>query len=257
MAWNSAWKRRVGRERSTGRAYLPIKLLPIREIKLYASSTSTIYYIPIRGDQTHMLAIQKSSRRISRAVVGILALVLFASGGYILTLVLAPVAGPLTIMKPIEVKSLPQPTKANRIVVPKIGVDIAYDKGVAALDRGAEWRQPDRGNPESGGNFIIAAHRFSIQPTPQETIRKSPFYNIDKLTLGDKIIVDYSGKRYGYEIESIKTVKPTQTEIEARSETAKLTLYSCELGGQEAGRVVLVAKPLGLVALDSPEPTIR
>lgn len=36
-------------------------------------------------------------------------------------------------MKPIEVKSLPQPTKANRIVVPKIGVDIAYDKGVASI----------------------------------------------------------------------------------------------------------------------------
>ena len=214
--------------------------------------------IPVRGDKTHMLAIEKkSNRRVGRAAMGSLALLLLASGGYILALVFAPVAGPLTVMRPIEVKSLPQPTQSNRIVVPKIGVDIPYDKGVVALDRGAQWRYPDRGNPETGGNFIIAAHRFSIQPTPQETIKKSPFYNIDKLVVGDKIVVDYSGKRYGYEIESIKNVEPTQVEIEAQSETAKLTLYSCELGGAEAGRVVLVAKPLGLVALGSTEPTIR
>lgn len=205
-----------------------------------------------------MLAIKKKSHRgIGRTAAGLLSLAMLASGGYVLTLVLAPVAGPLTVMKPIEVRSLAQPTEANRIIVPKIGVNIPYDDGAVALDRGAQWRYPERGNPESGGNFIIAAHRFSIQPTPQETIKKSPFYNIDKLTIGDKIVVDYSGKRYGYEIESIKTVEPTQIEIENQSEEAKLTLYSCELSGEESGRVVLVAKPLGLVALGTSDDSIR
>ena len=153
-------------------------------------------------------------------------------------------------MKPIEVRSLPAPQATdNRVIIPKIGVNIPYDKGAASLDRGAEWRYPERGNPEKGGNFIIAAHRFSIQPTPQGTIEKSPFYHIDKLAVGDKIVIDYIGTRYGYEIEKIFTVKPTQVEIEAPSTDAKLTLYTCELDGSDAGRVVVVAKPLGKVAL--------
>lgn len=183
-------------------------------------------------------------------MIGIFALCLMAGGLYLLFLVASPSLAPLIVMKPIDVKALPEPKRTdNRIVIPKIGVNIPYGEGTAALDRGAEWRYPSRGNPETGGNFIIAAHRFSIQPTPQGTIEKSPFYNIDKLVIGDKIIADYSGVRYGYEITKIFDVKPTQIEIEAPSTEAKLTLYSCELGGSDAGRIVVVAKLLGKVAL--------
>lgn len=168
-----------------------------------------------------------------------------------LTLVAAPTIAPLILTRSIDVRALPAPEeKDNRIVIPKIGVNIPYGEGAASLDKGAEWRWPDRGNPERGGNFIIAAHRFSIQPTPLGTIEKSPFYNIDKLVVGDKIVVDYNGTRYGYEVTKIFEVKPTQIEIEAPSEEPKLTLYSCELGGSDAGRVVIIGKPLGKVALN-------
>lgn len=185
-----------------------------------------------------------------RLIIGVFTLLLLAGGGYLAALIASPIAGPLTVMKPIDVQTLPTPT-ANRVVIPKIGVNIAYDEGKVALDRGAQWRYPERGNPATGGNFILAAHRFSIQPTPMSTIEKSPFYNISKLDVGDKIVVDYEGRRYGYSIEQIKTVAPNAIEIEAPSETAKLTLYSCGLDGAEGDRVVLVSKPLGLVALDN------
>ena len=176
---------------------------------------------------------------------------MFAAGVYLLALVAAPSVAPFIAMKPIEVAALPKPrTTDNRIIIPKIGVNIPYGSGAAALDRGAEWRYPNNGNPASGGNFVIAAHRFSIQPTPQSTIEKSPFYHIDKLIVGDKIIVDYNGERYGYEINNIFDVQATQTEIEASSTEAKLTLYSCELGGADTGRIVVTAKLLGKVKID-------
>ena len=199
-----------------------------------------------------MLVIQKreGKRKILSASVALAAFSILLGGLYVLTLVSAPALAPLISLKPISVNALPAPTKAeNRIVIPKIGVNIAYAPGAASLDRGAEWRYPDRGNPETGGNFIIAAHRFSIQPTPQGTVEKSPFYNIDKLVLGDKIIVDYQGVRYAYQIDKIFSVAPTQTEIEAPSQTPKLTLYSCELGGSSAGRDVITATPMGKVAV--------
>lgn len=197
---------------------------------------------------------KKQKRRRFTLLVPAVAILLFAGGLYVLSLTFAPSVAPLTVQKPITVSALPAPAKTeNRIVIPKIGVNIPYAAGAASLDRGAEWRKPDNGNPAEGGNFVIAAHRFSIQPTPMGTIEKSPFYNIDKLVVGDKIIVDYLGVRYAYEIDKIFDVKPSQTDIEARTDTAKLTLYSCELGGSDAGRVVITAKPLGKVALGNGE----
>lgn len=166
-----------------------------------------------------------------------------------LSLVSAPIIMPL-VVKPLDPKALASPQVGeNRIIIPKIGVDIPYQKGEAALDTGAWWRHPERGNPSEGGNFILAAHRFEMQLTPKATWDKSPFYHIDKLVVGDEIIVDYNGTRYGYKINSISNVKPTQVEIEAPSEEAKLTIYSCGLGGAKVDRHAIVAEPLGEVVV--------
>ena len=195
------------------------------------------------------------ARRPLRGLVITLAVGLLVGGLYVLSLVTAPaIIAPVLLQPPIAVTDLPNPSiTEDRIVIPKLGVNITYAPGEAALNRGAQWRYPDRGNPATGGNFIIAAHRFSIQPTPQGTIEKSPFYRIDQLAMDDKIIVDYQGTRYAYKINKIFDATPNQTEIEAASDTDKLTLYSCELGGSEAGRIVVLAEPIGKVAVDAPE----
>lgn len=173
--------------------------------------------------------------------VAVLALV---GGLYILALTLSPMAMPM-MAKEIKVSELQAPVKAeNRVIIPKIGVNIKYAPGEEALNKGAQWRYPDRGNPKTGGNFIVAAHRLSIQATPQATVEKSPFYNIDKLAIKDQIIVDYQGERYTYTISKIFNVKPDQIEIEETSSTPILTLYSCDLTGAATGRVVIVANPV-------------
>lgn len=195
-----------------------------------------------------MLSIKQNKKHRGSYAIILIAVCLVGVGLYVLALAVSPSVAPLIFTKPINAKALPKAKNGeNRIVIPRIGVNIPYGKGRVALDRGAEWRHPERGNPKDGGNFVIAAHRFSIQPTPMGTIEKSPFYNIDKMKLGDSIVVDYDGARYAYEITKIFEVKPNQVEIEAPSEEAKLTLYSCELGGSEAGRIVISGKLLGQV----------
>ncbi len=195
-----------------------------------------------------MLAIQKSGEFAGRkTLLTIVALLMVAGGLYLLVLVSAPAVIPF-VAKPIEPASLAKPVIGeDRIIIPKIGVNIAYEANEAALDSGAWWRYPERGNPEDGGNFIISAHRFTLWSTVQKTIEKSPFYNIDKLATDDQIVIDYSGKRYLYTINRVFDVKPSQTEIEAPSTEAKLTLYTCTLGGSADGRVVLTATPQGEV----------
>ena len=98
------------------------------------------------------------------------------------------------------------------------------------MEHGAWWRKPENGNPKDGGNFVLSAHRFIMGLTPQQTLRKSPFYNIDKLTVGDEIIIDYNGVRYNYVISEKQSVKPDAVEIEQRTDQPQLTLYSCTFG---------------------------
>lgn len=205
----------------------------------------------MRYTEMYMLSIAKPKRKKSRLLVPILAIILIIGGGYGALLVFSPVIIPAVTMKPIDLKTLPEPAvDVNRIVIPSIGVNIPYGQGEAALNAGAEWRVPDHGNPERGGNFVIAAHRFSIQPTPMATVEKSPFYHIEKLKTDDPIVIDYQGKRYGYKVSEVFTVNPSQTEIEDTSDQPILTLYTCELGGAESGRVVVRAAPMGEVAIN-------
>ena len=196
-----------------------------------------------------MLKLQTPRRkRLLTTLTVSIAVIMLISGLYLLVLVFSPAIAPLIAMKPIDTTQLPAPTASeNQIIIPKIGVDIHYAPGAASLDRGAEWRYPERGNPQDGGNFIIAAHRLTIEPTPGQTIIKSPFYNIDKLSLDDPILIDYNGVRYLYKISKIFDVKPSQTEIEAPSSTSILTLYTCSLAGSADGRVVLLSRLVGRV----------
>lgn len=192
----------------------------------------------------------KSDRRWLRRLLGVLSIVLFAAGAYLLVLVLTPNVPVLYPVEEINVKELSRPDD-DRIYIPKIGVNVPLNTGgPEALEEGAWHRYPERGDPVEGGNFIVSAHRFSLGATPGQTRKKSPFYHIDKLSNGDQIIVDFGGKRYGYEITKHTEVKPTQVEIEAPitdEADARMTLYTCTFKGEADGREVFYAKPLGEV----------
>lgn len=149
----------------------------------------------------------------------------------------------------------------DRIYIPKVNADVAVvqieGNEKLALDRGAIQRSPASGNPRDGGNFVVAAHRFNLGFTPAQTKSRSPFYRIDKLAVGDDIFVDFKGVRYAYKVEEKKLVEATEVEIEARTDNDRLTMYSCELAGPEAGREVIFAKPVGKVVWMAGTPKIQ
>lgn len=186
-----------------------------------------------------------------------------AVGGYLLVNTFSP-AIPLPFERSSEViaKKLIQEKpelKENRLYIPQINVDVKVATGDtdATLEQGAWHRQPLNGDPVSGGNFVLSAHRFNLGLTPTQTRAKSPFYHIDKLAVGDQIFVDYEGTRYAYSVTKKFKVDRTAVEIEQRTDESKLTLYSCDLRGEKAGREVVEAKPIGTVAWDSGNPTLK
>ena len=133
----------------------------------------------------------------------------------------------------------------QRLYLPRLKLNLAYKSGDQRVLRDNIWhRFPERGDPEKGGNFILAGHRFEIGLTPRETKRRSPFYHLNQVVDGDFIFVDFNGKRYKYQVVRKYTVKPNQTEIEAASDTPKMTLYTCTLKGEADGREVIEAKQI-------------
>ena len=184
----------------------------------------------------------------TRIVTILVAAIMILAGLYTLAVALTPAIIAPTI-NPTSNKTVKQlQSKAaiteNRLYIPKIDVNLPYATGSeTVMEKGAWWRQPDNGNPADGGNFVLSAHRFIMGLTPQQTLRKSPFYNINKLEIGDKITADYSGKRYEYTISKIFAVAPDAVEIEQRTDQPQLTLYSCTLGGASDGREVIIATP--------------
>lgn len=185
-------------------------------------------------------------------------------GGYLLVNSLWP-ALPEVMTDPQatakKLVSLEPSLTEDRIFIPKVNADVAVvqidGNEKLALERGAIQRSPDSGNPRDGGNFVVAAHRFNLGFTPSQTKARSPFYRIDKLALGDEIYVDYQGVRYAYKVEDKKLVESSAVEIEARTDENQLTMYSCELAGPEAGREVVIAKPIGKVVWNSGTPKIQ
>jgi LPXTG-site transpeptidase (sortase) family protein len=186
----------------------------------------------------------KRQRHIPRRglAAGALCFALF-SGLYLLLLAYSPQLDFI----PSNVKAAPviHPDKNDYVMIDKINLKVPFFVGQEeVLSKGAWHRYPKRGDPEKGGNFILSAHRFNLGLTPQGTIAKSPFYNLHLLSPGDKITVVYKHKDYSYKVDKIYEVQSNDTWVENPSNTAKLTLYSCSMKGQDAGRLVVEATPV-------------
>lgn len=178
----------------------------------------------------------------------IFALLLLLAGAYLLLTALNPMiqgvtSNPTDNPTVHKLVSTAENITEDRLYIPDIDVNLPYQTGnESVMENGAWWRKPENGNPKDGGNFVLSAHRFVMGLTPEQTLRKSPFYHINKLALGDELVVDYQGVRYTYVISKIFAVTPDAIEIENRTDAPQLTLYSCTLGGASDGREVIIAK---------------
>ena len=190
---------------------------------------------------------EKPPKRWKGRLISVTAIMLLIGGLYTLVIAISPFISSQTINPKNNsttqlISKTENKTTENRLYIPKIDINLPYAAGgPEVMEHGAWWRKPENGNPKDGGNFVLSAHRFIMGLTPQQTLRKSPFYNIDKLAVGDEIIIDYEGVRYAYTIREKLSVKPEATEIEQRTTQSQLTLYSCTLGGANDGRDVLIA----------------
>ena len=127
----------------------------------------------------------------------------------------------------------------NRLIIPKIGVDIPIvdsQNSTWALARGA-WRLPETSTPDQGSNTAIAGHRFKYLPPNNLT-----FYLLDKLQAGDGLVIVWSGKEYDYQVVESKIVPPSEVSVLAPTEKAIITLITCDPIWTQKNRLIVIAE---------------
>lgn len=128
------------------------------------------------------------------------------------------------------------------IRIPKIGVDKAVVEGVSVADlQKGPGHYPGTPLPGQGGNAAIAGHR---------TTYGAPFFELDRLVIGDEVVVRTLQGEFRYAVDRISVVRPTQVEVLDPTEEARLTLTTCNPRYSAAERLIVSA-----VLLDEPAPS--
>ncbi|MBN2015706.1 sortase [Candidatus Dojkabacteria bacterium] len=134
----------------------------------------------------------------------------------------------------------------NRIVVPAIGVDMPIVEGGSEniLNLGV-WHRPGTGTP-GNNNMVLTGHRVGYAFLPEDIRNSTSFYNLDKLEIGDFVIIYWQKIEYDYEIYDFEIVDRTETSIEGQDGEERLTLYTCHPIGRNDQRLVYYARRIGV-----------
>lgn len=137
----------------------------------------------------------------------------------------------------------------TEIQIPKINVDapVQYEPS------SAEWKiqialrdGPDHYGatalPGQAGNAVIIGHSSEVPWAPGKY--KFVFTMLDKLSVGDRIYVNYKGTRYIYRVSGSKVIQPTDMSVLAPTKTPQLTLITCTPVGTSKNRLVVTAQQI-------------
>lgn len=114
--------------------------------------------------------------------------------------------------------------------------DIVDQENVYGMERGF-WHFPLSGTPGKRGNTVIIAHRFLHLPPRTDT-----FFNLDKVKVGDKIIVEQDEATYRYTVVESKVVEKTDRTILNNYNDYRITLVTCTPLWTSDQRLVVVGK---------------
>lgn len=144
-------------------------------------------------------------------------------------------AAPALGTPPPAATAVNKPAEKNTMYIPSIGLTEEVFDGdtVATLNKGA-WHRPFSSTPPLGGNTVVAGHRFSYK-------WRWVFYNLDKVSIGDEIILDWDHLRYTYKVTDIKIVEPYDISIEQPTTVDTFTVYTCTPLVTAAHRLAIIA----------------
>lgn len=153
-----------------------------------------------------------------------------------------------------DLAALEQPLVARsespKLIINKLNVEAPVDYTQSEIDeasfqaalRSGVVYYPNTSLPGSGGNTVIFGHSSGQVWTKGDY--KFIFASLDKLEKGDKIIIEYSGKRYIYSVSAKRVVSPTDLSVLNPTDSAKLTLITCTPVGTNKNRLIIEAEQI-------------
>lgn len=121
----------------------------------------------------------------------------------------------------------------GRIEIPAIDADYVVIEGTEETDlKRGPGHYPDTAIPGQGRTVAIAGHR---------TTYGAPFNQIDKIDVGDPIVLAMPYGRFTYEVGSTRIVDPTETGIVRDVGRDRLVLTSCHPLYSAAQRYAIIA----------------
>lgn len=137
------------------------------------------------------------------------------------------------------------PDYAPLVEIPKLGVsaplvlNVAPDLIVDQLKNGVTHYEATA-YPGEIGNSVIVGHSSDLPWSDGKY--KIVFALLDKLVLGDKVVVYYKKQRLVYSVTSSKVVAPTDLSVLRRSTNAQITLLTCYPVGTTRSRLIVTAE---------------
>jgi sortase A len=135
----------------------------------------------------------------------------------------------------------------DHLVIPKIGVDKYVVQGVGEDDlRKGPGHYPQTVMPGQKGNAAIAGHR---------TTYGAPFFELNKLSTGDKIyITDTADREFIYQVsEPPQVVSPNDVAVLDNTPFAQLTLTTCNPAYSATSRLIVFARLMNRPPLAAPK----
>lgn len=117
-----------------------------------------------------------------------------------------------------------------RLIIPRIHLDAALGSSLAA---GPAFY---RGSAHPGDPYTIAiaGHR---------TTHTHPFWSLDALRRGDRIVVVWRGSRHTYVVTGSRVVSPSDWSVVRERGVERLVLSTCTPRFSAAHRLVVLARP--------------
>lgn len=99
------------------------------------------------------------------------------------------------------------------------------------------WHFPSSAYPGQKGNTVIIGHRFQYIPPAKNT-----FFNLDKVKIGDSIVITQDVGAYTYIVTDIQIVEPNDMSVLQKTDDYRLTLLTCTPLWTSKQRLVITAK---------------
>lgn len=99
------------------------------------------------------------------------------------------------------------------------------------------WHFPISKYPGQKGNAVIIGHRFLNIPPAKDT-----FFNLDKVRIGDAIILNHNEGEWRYIVTEIKIVEENDTSVIKDTDDYRLTLITCTPLWTSEKRLIVIAK---------------